>query len=78
MWVCTSNLVLHITKIINIETLVTPSFQIRIWFHIQDVDVYTNHSVAYNQDNQHLDICYTFISDSYSISYSRCECVHQI
>ena len=74
MWVFTSNLVLHITKIINIYTLVTHSFQIHIWFHIENVGVYIKLSVANDQDNQHLDIGYKFIS----YSYSKCGCVHKI
>ena len=77
MWLYTPNLVLPITKMINIYTLVTHSFQIHIWFHIQNVGMYTKLNVTYNQDNQHLDIDYTFISDSYLVSYSKCACIHQ-
>ena len=55
MWVCTPNLVLPITKMINIYTLVTDSFQIHIWFHIQNVGMYNKFSVTYKQDNKHLD-----------------------
>ena len=77
MWLCTQNLVLPITKIINIKTLVIHSFQIHIWFHIKNLGMPKKPSVAYNHDNQHLDIVYTFISDSYSnlVSYSKCGCV---
>ena len=69
MWMCTPNLVLPKNKIINIYKSVKHSFQIHIWFNIQNVGVYIKLSVAYNQDNQHLYIGYTFISDSYLVSY---------
>ena len=77
MWVCTPTLVLLITKIINSKTLVTHSFQIHIWFHIQNVGVYNKFSVTYKQDNKHLEIGYTFISDSYLVPYSKCGCLYQ-